>query len=164
MVSAQKIVDELNKWNVTHAIGLPDNGTAQIFKRLHETPEIDVINVTREGEAFALASGLYVGGKHPVVIIQNTGFLESGDAIRGTAFNMEVPLVSLIGYRGYQTMGPDAPRIDTAATFLEPTLKAWGFPYNIIETDDDIPFISEAFKKAQETSMPTAVLLAGIST
>ena len=163
MISAQKIVDELKKWNVSHVIGLPDNGTAQIFKRLHEDSEIDVITVSREGEAFAVASGLYVGGKHPVVIIQNTGFLESGDAIRGTAYNMEIPLVSLIGYRGYQTMQPDAPRIDTAATFLEPTLKAWGFPYNTMETDDDIPYISEAFKKAQETSMPTAVLLVGLS-
>ena len=163
MISAQKIVDELKKWDVTHVIGLPDNGTAQIFKRLHEDPEIHVITVSREGEAFAIASGLYVGGKHPVVIIQNTGFLESGDAIRGTAYNMEIPLVSLIGYRGYHTMQPDAPRIDTAATFLEPTLKAWGFPYNTMESDDDIPYISAAFKKAQETSMPTAVLLVGIS-
>ncbi len=164
MISAQKIVDELKKWNVTHVIGLPDNGTAQVFKRLHQDPEIDVITVSREGEAFAIASGLYVGGKHPVVIIQNTGFLESGDAIRGTAYNMEIPLVSLIGYRGYHTMQPDAPRIDTAATFLEPTLKAWGFPYNTMASDDDIPYISDAFKKAQETSMPTAVLLVGIST
>ena len=164
MASAQKIVDELKKWNVSHAIGLPDNGTARIFEQLHADPEIDVITVSREGEAFAIASGLYVGGKHPVVIIQNTGFLESGDAIRGTAFNMEISLVSLIGYRGYQTMEPDAPRIDTAATFLEPTLKAWGFPYNTIETDGDIPYISDAFKKAQETSMPTAVLIVGIST
>ena len=87
--SAQKIVDELKKWNVTHAIGLPDNGTARIYEQLHADAEIDVITVTREGEAFAIASGLYVGGKQPVVIIQNTGLLESGDAIRGTAFNMK---------------------------------------------------------------------------
>ncbi|MCZ6678074.1 MAG: thiamine pyrophosphate-binding protein [Candidatus Poribacteria bacterium] len=164
MASAQKIVEELKKWNVTHVVGLPDNGTAQIYERLHADAEIDVITVSREGEAFAIASGLYVGGKQPVVLIQNTGFLESGDAIRGTAFNMEIPLVTLIGYRGYQTMQPDSPRVDTAATFLEPTLKAWGFPYNTIETDDDIPYISDAFQKAQETSMPTAVLIVGICT
>ena len=81
MASAQKIVDELKKWNISHAIGLPDNGTAQIFKRLHEDPDVDVITVSREGEAFAIASGLYVGGRSPVIIIQNTGFLESGDAV-----------------------------------------------------------------------------------
>ncbi len=164
MPSAQKIVDELKKWKVTHVVGLPDNGTARVYERLHAEADVDVITVSREGEAFAIASGLYAGGKQPVVLIQNTGFLESGDAIRGTAFNMRIPLVTLIGYRGYQTMRPDSPRLDTAATFLEPTLEAWGFPYHKIETDDDIPSISDAFRKAQETSMPTAVLLVGICT
>jgi sulfopyruvate decarboxylase TPP-binding subunit len=159
--SAEKIVDELKKWNVTHVVGLPDNGTAGIYERLNADPDVDVITVTREGEAFAIASGLYVGGKQPVVVIQSTGFLESGDAIRGTAFSMQIPLVTLIGYRGYNTMEPDSPRVDTAATFLEPTLKAWKFPYSKLETDDDVPYISEAFEKARGTSMPAAVLLIG---
>ena len=163
MPSAQKIIDELKKWGVTHVIGLPDNGSAQIYEKLRGDAEIDVINVTREGEAFAVASGLYVGGKQPVVLIQNTGFLESGDAIRGTAVNMKIPLVTIIGYRGYQTLSPDSRlHADSAATFLEPTLKAWGFPYNRIETDDDVHYISEAFEKAQETSLPAAVLVIGI--
>lgn len=161
MPSAEKIVDELKKWNVTHVVGLPDNGTAGIYERLNADPDVDVITVTREGEAFAIASGLYVGGKQPVVVIQSTGFLESGDAIRGTAFSMQIPLVTLIGYRGYNTMEPDSPRVDTAATFLEPTLKAWKFPYSKLETDDDVPYISEAFEKARGTSMPAAVLLIG---
>jgi sulfopyruvate decarboxylase TPP-binding subunit len=164
MPSAQKIVDELKKWNVTHVIGIPDNGTAQLYKHLHAEPEMDVITVSREGEAFAIASGLYVGGKQPVVLIQSTGFLESGDAIRGTAFNMRIPLVTLIGYRGYQTMRGDSSFVDTAATFLEPTLKAWDLPYNTIDTDDDISYIGDAFRQAQETSTPTAVLLIGICT
>jgi sulfopyruvate decarboxylase subunit alpha len=159
--SAQKVVDELKKWNVTHVVGLPDNGSAGIYELLKAGSEIEVITVTREGEAFAIASGLYVGGKTPVVLIQSTGFLESGDAIRGTASGMEIPLVSLIGYRGYSTMGPDSVRVDSAAVYLEPTLKAWGFPYDKIETDEEIPVISEAFRKARETSKPTAALLIG---
>ena len=161
MPSAKKIVDELKKWNVTHVVGLPDNGTAGIYERQEADPDVDVITVTREGEAFAIATGLYVGGKQPVVVIQSTGFLESGDAIRGTAFGMQIPLVTLIGYRGYNTMDASSPRVDTAATFLEPTLKAWKFPYSKLETDDDVPYISEAFEKARGTSMPTAVLLVG---
>ena len=164
MPSAQKIVDELREWNVTHVIGIPDNGSAEIYKQLHVDAEIEVITVSREGEAFAIASGLYVGGKHPVVLIQNTGFLESGDAIRGTAINMKIPLVTLIGYRGYSSMGADDAFVDTAATFLEPTLKAWGVPYNILETDDEVGYISDAFREVGETSMPSAVLIVGICT
>src|SRR5437870_1903755 len=59
----------------------------------------------RGGEAFAIASGLWVGGRVPVVLIQNTGLLETGDALRGTAMRMRVPLVCLVTYRGHATLG-----------------------------------------------------------
>lgn len=164
MVSAEKIVNELKKQEITHAVGVPDNGSARIYERLRAAPDIEVITVTREGEAFAIASGLYVGGKKPVIIIQNTGFLESGDAIRGTVVNMQVPVVVFIGYRGYHNRDKDGQWVDSVATFLEPTLKAWNLPYEMLETDSDVPCISRAFEQATETSLPTAVLLIGHAT
>ena len=164
MASAQNIVDELKKQGITHAVGVPDNGSARIYEILRAEPSVEVITVTREGEAFAIASGLYVGGKKPVIIIQNTGFLESGDAIRGTVVNMQVPMVVFIGYRGYHNRDANGHWVDSVATFLEPTLKAWGLPYEILKTDDDIPCISRAFEKAAATLLPTAVLLVGHAT
>lgn len=164
MASAQKIVNELKKQDITHVIGVPDNGSARIYELLRSEPEIEVITVTREGEAFAIASGLYVGGKSPVIIIQNTGFLESGDAIRGTVVNMRVPVVVFIGYRGYHNRDEDGQWIDSVASFLEPTLKAWNLPYEMLETDADIPCIQRAFEKTASTSLPAAVLLIGHAT
>ena len=161
VASAQKIVDSLKNQNITHAVGVPDNGSAQIYELLRKDEEIEVITVTREGEAFAIAAGLYIGGKRPIVIIQNTGFLESGDAIRGTVFNMQVPVVVFIGYRGYYNRDAGGNWADSAATFLEPTLKAWNLPYQMLETDADIGCIDWAFEKSSETSLPTAVLLIG---
>lgn len=164
MASAQKIVNELKKQEITHAVGVPDNGSARIYERLRSDADIEVITVTREGEAFAIASGLYVGGKKPVIIIQNTGFLESGDAIRGTVVNMHVPVVVFIGYRGYHNRDANGQWVDSVATFLEPTLKAWKLPYEMLETDADIPCISRAFEQAAATSLPAAVLLIGHAT
>ena len=164
MASAQKIVDELKKQEITHAVGVPDNGSARIYELLRSEPGIEVITVTREGEAFAIASGLYVGGKKPVIIIQNTGFLESGDAIRGTVVNMKVPVVVFIGYRGYHNRDRDGQWVDSVATFLEPTLKAWNLPYEMLETDSDVPCIARAFEQVAETSLPSTVLLIGHST
>ena len=161
MASAQKIVDALKRQNITHVVGVPDNGSARIYELLREDQEIEVITVTREGEAFAIAAGLYVGGKMPVIIIQNTGFLESGDAIRGTVINMQVPVVVFIGYRGYHNRDADGKWVDSVATFLEPTLKAWNLPYRMLETDADIGSIDWAYRKSAETSLPAAVLLIG---
>ena len=161
VASAQKIVDELKKQNITHAVGVPDNGSARIYELLREDQKIEVITVTREGEAFAIAAGLYIGGEKPVIIIQNTGFLESGDAIRGTVINMQIPVVVFIGYRGYHNRDADGKWVDSVAAFLEPTLKAWNLPYQMLETDADISSIDWAYSQSAETSLPAVVLLIG---
>ena len=145
--------------NVTHVVGVPDNGSRVLFEKLWEHPRIEVILTSREGEAYGLASGLYLGGAVPLVLIQNTGFFEAGDAFRGTAYNMGLPIVMLVGYRGYKSMEPGAPRVDTAATFFEPTLKAWNIPYSSMHSDEDIYHISDAFVLAEKTSLPAAILM-----
>lgn len=159
MLHAHKIITALEGQGITHVVGVPDNGTRALYEQLWAHDEIEVILTSREGEAYGLASGLYLGGARPLVLIQNTGFFEAGDAFRGTAYNMGIPLVMLIGYRGFKTMEPGAPRVDSAATFFEPTLKAWNIPYTAMHSDRDIGQIDAAFKKAVETSLPTAVLI-----
>lgn len=155
---AARILEQLKNNGVTHAVGVPDNGSRALFEQLWSEPAIQVVPVTREGEAFALASGLYLGGKQPVVLIQNTGFLEAGDALRGTAHNMGIPLVMLVGYRGYASM-QSGERVDSAATFFEPTLDAWQVPYSLMHDDGQVELISEAFRRAEERSLPAAVVI-----
>ena len=157
MVQAKLIIAELKKQGITHVVGVPDNGSRVLFEHLSADPDIELILVSREGEVFALVSGLWVGGARPVALLQNTGFLEAGDAFRGTAYNMGIPLVMLIGYRGYKTM--KAPQVDTAATFFEPTLKAWNIPYTLLFGDQDLSQIPAAFAQAAATSLPAAVIL-----
>jgi sulfopyruvate decarboxylase TPP-binding subunit len=174
MAQAQLILDELKKWNVTHVLSVPDNSSKALLDLLWADGTIQVILVTREGEAFATAAGLWVGGKTPVVLIQNTGFLETGDALRGTAMRMRVPLVCLITYRGYAKLAASGlqvspeildaellsrPDLDSTAILTETTLKAWGIPFDFLHEDADAPQISEAFRKAQALEQPVVVLM-----
>ena len=159
-MQAQLMSEEFLRLGITHVVGLPDNGSRRLFELLWEEKRIEVILVSREGETFAIASRLLVGGKRPLVLIQNTGLLEAGDAFRGTAYNMGLPLVMLVGYRGYGGHREGGNRVDTAATFLEPTLDAWHIPYTIADSDAHIGRIGEAFTQADQTSLPTAVVIA----
>ncbi len=174
MVHAQRVLDELKKNRVTHVIGLPDNSSVGLFELLRQDRDIRLVSVTREGEAFAIAAGLWIGGSVPVVLIQNTGFCESGDGFRGTITRMRVPLLSLITFRGYAKMmrwrvdepGASADeealsraQLDSAALVTEPTLNAWGVPYDFIHGEDDVPKISDAFLKTAESDWPFALLV-----
>ena len=160
---AQAIANELKHQRVTHVVGIPDNTSAELFRVLSEDSEISVVTVTREGEAFAVAAGLWLGGATPVVLVQNTGLLESGDSLRGTATRMGAPLVCLVTYRGYAKIPDDEPAdamtradIDSVAVITEPTLDAWRVPHQPLRTADDVP---RAFQKADDLQQPVALLL-----
>ena len=163
---ARTLVDELERQSVSHVVGIPDNASAALFRLLAEHSSIELLTVTREGEAFAIASGLWLGGAKPLVLIQNTGLLESGDSLRGTAVRMGVPLVCLVTYRGYAKLpseGSDGVMtradVDSVAVVTEPTLDAWRVPYELYRSDADISRVRRAFEQANELSRPVALLL-----
>jgi len=179
VIHAVLILDELRKQGVTDVLGVPDNAARALLDLLAPDPSIRLLTVTREGEAFAIASGLWVGGRRPVVLIQNTGLLESGDALRGTAMRMRVPLVCLVTVRGHARMAargaPPAaealdaellsrPDLDSVALLTEPTLRAWGLPWEALGEDADLPRLGAAFRKAQAGERPVAVLITSETT
>jgi sulfopyruvate decarboxylase TPP-binding subunit len=127
-----------------------------MYQALEAEPGLELVPVCREGESVAIAAGLWAGGKTPVVLIQNTGMFESGDSIRGLGLDVNLPLVMMIGYRGWTRHGPTP---DSAARFTEPILNAWGINYYLIESDADVERISLAFEEARRTARPVAVLV-----
>lgn len=158
----------------SHVIGVPDNGTAPLFAAAAADPAVTSLVVSREGEAFAIAAGLWIGGAQPVVVIQNTGLLESGDALRGTVTRMGVPLVCIIGYRGAASLAragageaaepaaePELLRradVDSAAVMTLPTLRAWGVPTEHLR-GADLAALDRAWDRATAEQRPVAVLL-----
>jgi sulfopyruvate decarboxylase subunit alpha len=123
------IVETLQRLQITHVAWLPDSALGGWEAAFDRSPEPRLLRVCREGEAWALAAGLYLGGCRPLVVIQNTGFFESGDAMRNVLFDLGLPLYAIVGYRGYLIEGST----DTARRFTEPVLKAWGIDYVLIE-------------------------------
>ena len=154
---AQNVVAELKEAGVTHVVWLPDSESNFMYAAMQQEQALTLVPVCREGEAMAVAAGLIMGGTKPVVLIQNTGFLESGDSIRGICIDLKIPVVLMIGYRGFEK---EKPMTDTAGIFLEPALKMYGIPYSVIEEDRDLHRISTAVREAQQPPHTVAILVA----
>jgi hypothetical protein len=165
-----EIFDRLMERGVSHGVGLPDSVTAPLIARFEKGAQTRWVPVTREGEAFAIAAGLWVGGRTPVVVIQNTGLLESGDSLRGVALRMGVPLLCLVTYRGVAGARASGwrpgdtlarthlvrPDVDSTALLTEPTLDAWSVPHATYRSLDDL---DRMWQVAVDESRPTVVLL-----
>lgn len=174
MLTTRRVLDTFKQMGITHVVGLPDNSTAALFHELAEDPDIYLINVTREGEAFATAAGLWIGGQKPLVLIQNTGLLESGDSLRGSLTRMRLPVLVLVSYRGYKSLPnpaqavfspPLAPDdlsrrdVDSVAVLLEPTLRAWNLPYELVGDNNELEKIVAANDSAVRESRPAAIVI-----
>ena len=150
------VLNEMKKNGVSHVVWLPDSETNWLYMLMQEEPSLDLIAVSREGQAFSTAAGLSVGGKKPIILIQNTGMMESGDSLRGWGMGMNIPVVMMVGYRGYTRHGVNQ---DTAATYTERFLNAFGIQYYLVENDSDADRISVAFEEAERTKRPVAILV-----
>ncbi len=176
-MSATALFGTLEALGMTHLVGLPDNGSAKLFEIAEKHAHVELLTVTREGEAFAVASGLWLGGGRPVVAVQNTGLLESGDSLRGTASRMGAPLLILVGVRGHAKMVAHAETIamargdgrlgelikradiDSVAWMTEPTLQAWAIPHCAYAGAADAQAVREIWERGRTESRPVAVLL-----
>jgi sulfopyruvate decarboxylase TPP-binding subunit len=156
-LSPETVLAQMKKNGVTHVVWLPDSETNWLFLLMQADPSLTLVGVNREGLAFSAASGIYAGGKTPLILIQNTGLMESGDSLRGWAIQMEVPVVLMVGYRGYTRHGVNK---DSAATYTERFLNAFNIQYYLVESDADAERISIAFAEAKRTKRPVAVLVA----
>ena len=158
MFTGQQIVELLTELDITHVVYLPDSTIGQWDQALSDAQSFDLIRVCREGEAWSVAGGLYLGGGHPLVMIQCTGLFESGDALRNVIHDFKLPLFAFIGYRSY--LNQETLPGDTCLTFTEPILKAWDLDYRLIDEPGKFELIREHYLKCREAGKSGVALIA----
>ncbi|HEY1798645.1 MAG TPA: thiamine pyrophosphate-binding protein [Stellaceae bacterium] len=155
-LSPETVLAAMKQGGVTDIVWLPDSETNWLYLLMQAEPTLRLVGVSREGHACSIAAGLAAGGARPMILIQNTGLQESGDSLRGWLLGMSVPVVMMVGYRGWTRHGVTT---DTAATYTEPFINAYGLNYYLVESDADAPRIAVAFEEAQKTKRPVVVLV-----
>jgi sulfopyruvate decarboxylase TPP-binding subunit len=158
MFTADGFVNELRTLGVTHVVGVPDSTLGEWFPAVAQSPDVTLVSVCREGEAWAVAGGLWVGGAAPVVLIQCTGLFESGDSLRNAIYDYGLPLFGIVGYRSYlrQSSLPQ----DSARTFTEPILKAWQLDTVLIDAPDKTGLLAEHYRTCRQQVKPGIALIA----
>lgn len=156
MIPGSLIAQTLAGLGTTHVVWIPDSTLGDWEQALETSDSIDLLRVCREGEAWPLAAGLQIGGQSPLVIVQITGLFESGDAMRNVLFDLRIPLFAIVGYRSFLIENSR----DTAKQFTEPILNAWGIPYVLIQSADDVPNLVSHYQSCQAASTPGFALIA----
>ena len=97
--------DYLIKNKIENFIGVPDSTMKYFIDQGFKRKKILI--TTREEEAIGIATGFALSKSNSLVFMQNAGFANSISTITSLIQLYEIPLIFLIGWRGY--LKKDAP-------------------------------------------------------
>ena len=101
----RSIFHYLKKKKIENFLGVPDSTLKYFINECQKNNNL--IITTREDEAIGIATGMSLSDSSSLVFMQNAGFANSISTITSLVQLYNIPLIFLIGWRGY--LESDAP-------------------------------------------------------
>lgn len=154
-VPAKDFVSLLQDVGFDFFTGVPDSTLAGVIAALIErriyAPAV------REDEAIGMAAGAYMGGKVPVVLMQNSGLGTSLNALISLNLIYRQPCLLLISWRGHD--GKDAPEHLVMGQVMTKQLDLVRIPHRTLKAEtvrEDLGWAAQAFMAQR---IPAALLV-----
>jgi sulfopyruvate decarboxylase subunit alpha len=139
---------------------LPDSAFKELYEPLSVESRLDYIQVANEGDGVGVCMGAWLGGKKPVLIMENTGFAVTPYALMRGPLAFGVPMLLLIAHRGgfHDQRWFSVP----FGWGTEPLLDAMRISYELVTRTEDVrAAVMGAVKSMNSMQAPVAVILGG---
>jgi sulfopyruvate decarboxylase subunit alpha len=159
-LSGGLIVEALHRARVTHVLAVPDIVTSRgLLTPISKDPRFKLVRVCKEDECIGIAAALAVCGHRAVTLFQNTGFLDSVNAIAHVGVQYKLPVVMVIGLlaRELERAPGDSHRL--AVRVVEPMLASMGIGSRLLDRDTDVEDMAARIDAAFDQSRPYAFLI-----
>lgn len=154
------IVAALKRAGVGFVLSVPDIVTsAHLLWPIAADPDFRLIRVCKEDEAFGIAAGLSFCARRAVLLIQQTGLLDSLNAMRAVGVELEMPICALVGLQGRESRVAPAASAAYGVRIVGPILDAMGIAHRLVETPEQAAAIADTIEQAYRRSRPAVVLL-----
>ena len=159
-MEASFLLQKLSEQHFAPLVGVPCSLFGSLFEEAERGHATQYIAATSEGEAIGIASGSFLAGSVPVVLMQNSGL---GNAINPlTSLNLvyEIPLLLLVSLRGEPGV-PDAPEHLIMGPITTKLLELIGVDYEFLKGSEKHleEQLARVYKKIKETSKPFALIV-----
>jgi sulfopyruvate decarboxylase subunit alpha len=146
--------------HIEFVVSVPDITTSEgLLRPLAEATAPRLIRVCKEDEGVGICAGLAYTGRRALLLIQQTGLLDSINAVRGVAVEYGLPICMMVGLLEKEPGVPPMQSKRYGVRIVEPILDAMGVAYHEIEGEADVPKIKPAIDNAYAQSRPVVLLI-----
>ena len=159
-LSGESIIREIKAGGVEFVISVPDITTSEgLLRPLAKQSNPRLIRICKEDEGVGICAGLAYTGKRSLLLIQQTGMLDSINAIRGVAVEYSLPVCMMVGLLEKEVGVPPRQSKKYGVRIVEPILEAMGIAYHEIESEADVGKIRPAIDEAYAQNKPVVILI-----
>ncbi|MBI4610495.1 MAG: hypothetical protein HY726_15970 [Candidatus Rokubacteria bacterium] len=137
--------------------GVPCSLIEGVLDALEHHPRLPYLAAVREDVAVGLAAGAWLGGKRPVVLLQNSGLGTGLNALASLALLYKLPSLLVVSWRGYR--GVDAPEHLLTGAITPQLLDLLGIRHRTLSATSIAADLVWATREAGERMEPVAVLV-----
>jgi len=137
--------------------GVPCSLLGPIIQHLTYDKDLQYVPATREDEALGIAVGAYMGGKKPVVLMQNSGLGNSIDALTSLLLLYRFPVLLIISWRGFEEN--DFIEHSLMGKYMQDFLKTMKIPTIVLSPNELPKQVAEADQMMKKSETPVALVL-----
>tara|TARA_Y100001936_G_scaffold253592_1_gene319234 strand:- start:4519 stop:5004 length:486 start_codon:yes stop_codon:yes gene_type:complete len=146
--SQRQMFDEFLTIGIDNFIGVPDSTMKYFISQGLKKNKILI--ATREEEAIGIGVGISLSNKIPLIFMQNAGFANSISTITSLVQLYEIPIIFLIGWRGY--LKNDAPEHKKIGSIQPKLLQTIGLESKVVTDLNWKKSVKWAIEKTKKSS------------
>ena len=160
VLPGSSIIAEIRASGIEFVVSVPDITTSEgLLRPLSQSTAPRLIRVCKEDEGVGICAGLSYAGRRALLLIQQTGLLDSVNAVRGVAVEYALPICMMVGLLEKEPGVPPLQSKRYGVRIVEPILDAMGVAYHEIEEEADVTKIRPAIDDAYAQSRPVVLLI-----
>lgn len=154
------IIAALKRARVAFVAALPDIVTSDgLLWPISRDPELRLVRLCKEDEGVAICAGLAAAGRRAVLLMQQTGLMDSLNAVRAVAVEYRQPIVMLVGLQGKERDRTSGQSASLGVRVVGPVLDALGVDRIAIEEPGDVSRLGPAIEHAYAASRAVVALI-----
>ena len=157
MISSKTFIQQLQNHGFDFFTGVPCSLLSGLIAELESDASIGYIPSVREDAGVGLCAGAYMGGRQPVLLMQNSGFGYSLNAFTSLNLIYGIPVLVIMSWRGCG--GKDAPEHIIMGDINEKLLETCGMQYAVLDAGNAEEVLAKAQKVIREEKMPYTLLV-----
>ena len=158
--SGGEIIAAVKAAGVEFVVSVPDIVTSDgLLWPLSTDPELKLLRVCKEDEGVSICAAMSYNGTRALLLMQQTGLMDSLNAIRAIGMDYQLPVCMMVGLQGKEADLAPAQSASYGVRIIEPVLDTMQISNRLVETAADVGHIASDIDQAYRASAPFCFLI-----